>query len=153
MNVFAPLVKFLGLEAEEFLTLDASAAIFALGTAPERRLAPQNGSSGADGTTYVLHEAPRDSGSNDDGSCENPAPGLDDGKDENFTFVRDAKIQVPPSGALVKSDEGAFVKDDVLEEVGDHDEEEVSVFSRTLVAQPRTCLSSLRFGTCRGARS
>lgn len=131
IRVFAPLAKFLGLEVEEFLSLYASAAIFALRPAPERELAPQNANSGADGTTYVLHEVPRDSGSNDDDNYEDPAPGLDDEKDEYFTYVRDAKTQGPPSGALAKSDEDAFFKDDVLDEVDDHDkEEEVSVFSK-----------------------
>ena len=67
-NVVAPMAKFLGLEVGEFLSLFASVVIFALRPAPERELVPQNGNSGVDGTTHVLHEVPSDGGPDQDGN-------------------------------------------------------------------------------------
>jgi hypothetical protein len=160
VNVFSLWAQSLGFEVEEFLPLYASTVIFALQPALERELALQNGTSGADGTTYVQHEVPSDSGSNDDDDYENPAPGLDGEKDESFTYVRDdATIRSPPSDDLAKFDDDAFFEDGVLEEEDDHDNEEeeaeeVSAFSAGDFIAPRwTFLSSLRHGTRKGARS
>ena len=122
---------------------------------PERELAPQNGNSSAGGIGHFLHEVPRDSGSNDDDEYEDPAPALEDEQDENLTYVRVPRIQVSLRGALAKYDEDASCKVHMLEKMDDYDnEEEVSAFpGGDFVAEPRRSHSSLRLGTCSGARS
>lgn len=125
VNVFPLLSQFLGLEIEEFLPLYASTVIFALRPALEKELALEGGTAGADGTTYVHQEAHDDARSQDDDTYEGAATGLDDEKEDSFTYVRDdATIQSPPSDTLAKFDEEAFFVDDEDDEDEDEDEDE-----------------------------
>jgi transcriptional regulator with XRE-family HTH domain len=154
INAVGPLAGFLCLGVEELLFLYASAPNYVPPLASGCELAPRNTSSGADWTTHVLHEAPRDSNWNGDDDCEDPATGLDVEKDENSARVRGTKMPGHPSGGIAKSDEDALFRYDVLEGMGDHDEEERSAYSvGDFVAQPRSLDSSLRLNTRQGARN
>jgi transcriptional regulator with XRE-family HTH domain len=125
VNVFPLLSQFLGLEIEEFLPLYASTVIFALRPALEKELAHQAGNAGADGTTYVHQEAHDDARSPDDDTHEGATTGLEDEKEESFTYVRDdATIQSPPSDTLAKFDEESFFDEDEVDEVDEVDEDD-----------------------------
>ena len=151
---FAPKAKSLGIEIGDLPSLATPAAFFALEPVSDRELARQYRNSGADGTTNVQHDAWRDSGSSDGGDHEDLAPGLDTKKNENFTDLRGAKIQSPPNGALLRSDEDSILKDGALENVVDTAIKEVSSFYwADVVAQPQTVHSSLCVGICAGAGS